>query len=238
MEPSHLHPPSLFLSLPKAADLASHCAIVQSRWLSMQGFLSFAFSLPSAFLGSLSPALCFCYLVNKTILSASKFNRPRSCWLSVSGTLHSLLFAGPVLHGLESRPWSLSLRHLSLLLLGTRVLSVCLTDCLSVPCSNSLSPSFLLPNFGRPPGRHHELFPCYFPALSSWPLNNWFPLGVWEEQSRTDQERTRTRGRPRTRGYLGGVKYRAGAKPTGGSRVASDPKEAIESASSQGAGRG
>lgn len=56
----------------------------------------------------------------------------------------------------------------------------------------SLSPSFLPLNFGRPPGDTTSYFPAISRSGSSWPLNNWFPLGGWEEESGAGRERTRT----------------------------------------------
>lgn len=98
------------------------------------------------------------------------------------------------------------------------------------------SPLLLPPKFWPPAGRHHELFPCYFPA---WSPEQLVSSGVWEEQSRADRELTRAGpGDKEGRGCSAGEKLGMGAGPAGGSGESSTPKEAIKSAIGREAGRG
>lgn len=92
---------------------------------------------------------------------------------------------------------------------------------------------FLSPPKPWPAAGRHELFP-YFPAWSSWPLNNWFPLGVWEEQRGAGRERTGTRGTRRAGGAprreaqgrkQGSLEGRDSKRPEGGPRERRRPGE-------------
>lgn len=107
-------------------------------------------------------------------------------------------------------------------LLGTGATSVCLTVQPLWEAGSSLSLLLLLSphplhphNFGRPPGDTTSYFPAISQPRSSWPLNNWFPLGVWEERCGAGKEQQKLGSASKGRGCLVGVGV--GAGPGGGS---------------------